>query len=158
VARADAGAEQYRYLLRRRLSGGSGCAVWVMLNPSTADDRTDDPTIRRCLGFTRRWGLSKLLVANLYAWRATRPPDLWRTSDPVGADNDRHLEALLRLARVRHWLIICAWGGQARPDRVKALAAMMAHARVTGWALGTTRAGHPRHPLYVPYGVPLRPW
>lgn len=148
----------YRYLLHRRLPGGSGCGVWVMLNPSTADHRADDPTLRRCVGFAGRWGLAALVVVNLYAWRTSDPRELWRADDPVGVHNDACLRAVLRLAGARRWRVVCAWGGQARPERIEILRTMLAEAEVTGWALGTTRGGQPRHPLYVPYEAPLRAW
>jgi hypothetical protein len=149
----------YRYLLHRRVPGaGSGCIVWVMLNPSTADHQDDDPTIRRCVGFGRRWGAASLLVINLYAWRTCEPRALWRADDPVGAGNDACLRAVLRTAATRNWLTVCAWGGHARPDRVETVRGMLVETGVEVWALGVTRDGQPRHPLYLPYVVPLRAW
>jgi hypothetical protein len=159
VAHSATSIDGYRYRLHRDLPGnGTGCAVWVMLNPSTADDVTDDPTIRRCRGFAQRWGLSQLVVVNLYARRAQHPRDLWRAADPVGGDNDRHVGEALREAAAARWLVVCAWGRHARPARVEVVAATMRDLGITGRALGTTRSGQPRHPLYVPYGVELRPW
>ncbi len=83
----------YRYTLTREVDmfGNGEAAMFLMLNPSTADETEDDPTIRRCIGFARRWGYSTLHVANLFAFRATSPADLKMASDPIGPDNDRHL-------------------------------------------------------------------
>ena len=68
--------ERHRYSLTRRWGDGPRVCCWIMLNPSTADATTDDPTIRRCIGFTHDWGYDALTVVNLYAWRATDPADL----------------------------------------------------------------------------------
>ena len=88
--------ERYRYVLRRVF--GSGPAVmFVGLNPSTADEHRDDPTIRRCIGFAKRWGYGTVVVTNLYAWRATQPRDLRQAACAVGEPagesnvNDRYL-------------------------------------------------------------------
>ena len=68
--------ERHRYSLTRRCGNGPRVCCWIMLNPSTADATTDDPTIRRCVRFTQAWGYNALTVVNLYAWRATDPADL----------------------------------------------------------------------------------
>lgn len=126
---------RYRYVLARDLGlMGRGAVLFLMLNPSTADASEDDPTIRRCKGFAQTWGFARLLVGNLYAYRATdpsalglkRPPDPqvshyedrfhWGLppSDPVGPENDRHLIELSAQADK----VVCAWGAHAKPDRV----------------------------------------
>ena len=74
---------RYRYALWRRWAPGDDYVLLVGLNPSTADHRRDDPTIRRCIGFARDWGYSGLCVANLFAFRATYPRDLFAADDPV---------------------------------------------------------------------------
>jgi hypothetical protein len=106
----------YRYTLHRDVHQGAMVPptprrlLWVMLNPSTADEQSDDPTIRKCVGFTRRWGFTELRVVNLYAMRATKPVDLWAAEveghDVVGPANDNFIitEALASDQ------IICAWG------------------------------------------------
>ena len=105
----------YRYLLTRRWGLGPA-ALFVMLNPSTADDVDDDPTIRRCVGFARRWRLGGLEVVNLYALRATDPRDLFAHRAPVGRDNDDAISDAV--ARAAH--IVVAWGvhGLRDPRRV----------------------------------------
>ena len=155
---------KYRYHLRRQLPNlGSRVATFIMLNPSTADHFVDDPTIRKCLGFCRRWGCGELQVVNLFGMRATDPADMRRADDPVGPDNRewvlRAVEATLSIYEpANRGLVVCAWGthgfylGQNRT--------------LLGWiedicepvALGLTRDGHPRHPLYVPYTAELVPF
>ena len=144
---------RYRYLLGRRWSSGPR-ATFIMLNPSTADAAQDDPTIRRCIGFARGWGLGAMQVVNLYALRATDPAALWRAQDPVGPYND----AILAACALAHQdaPLVAAWGANARHDRVAAVLRLPGMDRLT--TLGVTKAGHPRHPLYLPATAVLRPW
>lgn len=132
--------------------------VFVMLNPSTADADRDDPTIRRCIGFASREGAAGLSVVNLYAYRATRPGDLWAAPDPVGAENDSVLARVLREASAQGWPVIAAWGSHARPDRARHLADLASICGARLLALGVTRDGSPRHPLYLRKDAPLAPW
>lgn len=150
----------YRYWLERDLPWsfyvGEGVApetmcAFVMLNPSTADAELDDPTIRRCRHFATALCASKLVVANLYAYRATQPKALRGAADPVGPDNDRYL---LDALRAQH--VIVAWGAHAEPERVEHFRALAGTTPL--WCLGTTQAGAPRHPLYVPNATELQPW
>ncbi len=133
----------YRYALWREWTGGEGYAMFVGLNPSTADETNDDPTIRRCVGFARDWGYAGLCMTNLFAFRATNPDDMMAAADPVGPDNDRHLLALAAGAGV----IVAAWGNngdyQGRDKEVRKLLPALSCLRMTG-------AGSPGHPLYLP--------
>lgn len=139
---------RYRYTLRRRWADGPACC-WVMLNPSTADERQDDPTIRRCIGFSRAWGYAGLVVVNLFALRSPDPAALWVPSaDPVGRDND----SAIRLAAASSGLVVAAWGVQSHDRfRVRSLTVEreLRDAGVPLWCLGLTKLGYPRHPLYV---------
>jgi hypothetical protein len=122
--------------------------LFIGLNPSTADHRRDDPTIRRCLGFARDWGFGRLTVVNLFAFRSASPQVLRIVSDPIGPANDAWI---LRLAHDAD-LVVAAWGvgvgvGLAGGycDR-----ATMVTSKVGGlYCLGRTSDGSPRHPLYV---------
>jgi hypothetical protein len=137
----------YRYRLSR--FWGPGLALpFVMLNPSTADGEVDDPTIRRCVGFARRLGFDGIGVWNLYAYRATKPADLWQADYPVGPDNDRCLRHLFEWAR-NEVPVVAAWGSHAKPERVAQVLAMP-WADTALWCLGRTAGGAPRHPLYLP--------
>lgn len=146
----------YRYTLTRDwpVVGDAGKAVFVMLNPSTADARVDDPTIRRCIGFADSWGCSGLIVANLYALRSPKPRDLWRHADPVGPENDNVLRDLAR----EHSAIVCAWGGNAKDDRVQRFVEIIDDAGGELLCLATTKAGAPRHPLYLRADLSPIPW
>lgn len=99
-------AGRYRYSLRRRWDAAGARVAFVLLNPSTADGRRDDPTIRRCIGFAREWGFGGLEVVNLFACRSTHPGGLRSAQDPVGPENDRFLAA----AWDRADRVIVAWG------------------------------------------------
>lgn len=151
----------YRYTLHRDCGAlaSNERLCWVMLNPSTADTTTDDPTIRRCIGFTRAAGYAELEVVNLYAARATNPHDLVTVKDPVGPDNDHHIASAFHAATD----VVFAWGGWASPnlDVVGRAAAVWSTCRSMmrlPLCLGTTKDGSPRHPLYVGAHQLLVPW
>ncbi|HEX7926421.1 MAG TPA: DUF1643 domain-containing protein [bacterium] len=139
-------SKRYRYRLGREWDATLPRVTFVLLNPSTADHRKDDPTIRRCIGFARAWGYGGVEVLNLFAWRATKPKDLRRAVAPVGPANDRHLrDAVRRSARV-----IVAWGIHgAWQNRDQAALALLRRHGCTPFCLGLTRDGLPRHVLYL---------
>lgn len=145
----------YRYLLRRHWSSPTESLGWIMLNPSTADATTDDPTVRRCMGFARRWGFGGIAVANLFALRATDPAALKSHPDPVGPDND---DLLTRMIGNLH-VVMVAWGAHAgATGRVRALMASRVPPPQGLMCLGTTKGGQPRHPLYVKADARPIPW
>ena len=133
----------YRYSLWREWIGGEGYAMFVGLNPSTADETRDDPTIRRCIAFAKAWGYGGLCMTNLFAFRATDPKNMKAIADPVGRENDAHLLALAEGAGV----IIAAWGAngthKGRDKEVRKLLPTL-------YCLAQTKGGHPGHPLYLP--------
>jgi hypothetical protein len=136
---------QYRYRLWRRWDALRPCVAFCMLNPSMADEHSNDPTIRRCIGFARDWGYGGVEIVNLFALRATDPRELRDARDPIGRRNDAYvIEAAQRSAAV-----VLAWGvhGTFRARGAEALALLSPRARLL--ALGWTRAGEPRHPLYL---------
>lgn len=148
---------QYRYTLTRPAIArypDRGTAAFCMLNPSTADATLDDPTIRRCRGFAERWGCNGIVVVNLYALRSTDPRALWNHADPVGPMNDYWLRQVTRECGG----VVCAWGANARADRAQAVVKMLREIGVNLLCLGTTKAGAPRHPLYVRGDQPLIKW
>ncbi len=135
---------RYRYSLRRRVGLDPGTCVFCMLNPSTADERVDDPTIRRCIGFTRMWGFGILVVVNLFGLRATDPRELYSAADPVGPGNDDILYAQARSAD----RFIAAWGNHGQfQDRGAQVLALLESFKVPVMHLGLTQKGQPRHPL-----------
>jgi hypothetical protein len=138
-------SRRYRYRLWRRWAEGGAVIAFVMLNPSTADARRDDPTIRRCTGFARGWGFAAMTVVNLFALRATDPVRLRRARDPVGPDNDGYILA----AASESDALVVAWGNAgAMCGRDRAVLALLADRPAE--CLGLTGAGRPRHPLYLP--------
>lgn len=154
--------DRYRYMLTRTIAplfAKNNALLVVMLNPSTADERVDDPTIRRCIGFAAREGAPLLQVVNLYAYRATDPAELARVEMDVavGVGNDDVLESALAMPHAR---IVCAWG--SHPMAARAMSRFTSIHRQAHqpalWCLGTTRSGAPRHPLYVRADAPLIPF
>lgn len=144
----------YRYLLTRRWGEG-GLLLYVMLNPSTATEERNDPTIERCERRARMLGHGGLAVANLFGFRATYPADLRAAPDPVGPEND----AVLMQAAAGAGTILCGWGTHgALMGRGPHLAAQLRGTGRPVCHLGLTRDGHPRHPLYVGYAVAPQVW
>ena len=157
----------YRYALWRDLpqqgvlNDGSPDSTWftrdetclfVMLNPSTADAEEDDPTIEQCMRFARSWGFGKIAVANLFAVRSPKPEHIATVADPVGPENDKWICDLANESS----MTVVAWGASrhADPARVAEVVYMLDHDTPL-MCLGTTQAGHPRHPLYLPKGTEL---
>lgn len=133
----------FRYSLWRRWGSGEAC-LWIGLNPSTADADNDDPTIRRCVGFSERWGYGAMVMVNLFAFRATRPVHLREAADPVGPSNDDHILAMAASAG----RIVAAWGTNgALGGRDREVLKLLAGLPI--WQLGETKDGLPKHPLYV---------
>lgn len=148
---------RYRYLLTREIAPltGNGTCLFVMLNPSTADERADDPTIRKLKGFGSRWNVARIEVVNLFAVRSTDPSKLREFEDPVGPENDAHIAAAAKRAA----RIVVAWGGSGLMTRAVGRARARAVLGLLGAplsCLGTTEAGWPLHPLYLPYHTHLR--
>lgn len=151
----------YRYALERDWTAAAApgepsptprTVLFVLLNPSTADAERDDPTLRRCLGFARDAGFTRLLLCNLFALRATDPAALTVAADPVGPDTD----AWLARCAAQAGTVIAGWGaaGTLHPGRVAEVrAALAGHGPLR--CLGVTRDGQPRHPLYLPRAARL---
>lgn len=165
LARNPAGARlstdtRYRWILWRHWDDTLPALGWIMLNPSTADATTDDPTIRRCIGFAKRDGYGGIRVANLYGLRATDPAELLDADDPIGQPDGTRPGT-----QYDPWSylifactdVVLAWGAVHRllRDRADQVAAY-------DWShklcLGATKHGQPRHPLYVKADQPLSPW
>lgn len=146
----------YRFRLSRVWGApGAPRANFLMLNPSTADAFSVDPTIRRCLSFAQAWGAGALEVTNVFALRSTDPGGLRAVSDPVGPGNDTAILAAAQAADI----VVAAWGVHARlGGREKAVLDLLAAAGVKLNYLRLTKAGHPGHPLYVPSATELTPW
>lgn len=125
-----------------------------MLNPSTADETVNDPTIERCERRAAMSGFGGIIVVNLFALRSTDPRELRRHSDPVGPDNDVALTEFGEAAG----LIVCAWGNHgALHGRSRHVRELLA-ARSPLFALRVGKTGEPGHPLYIGYDVQPQLW
>jgi len=146
----------WRYVLRR-IWDDRPPAMFIGLNPSTADETQDDPTIRRCIRFARDWGCGGLLMTNLYAFRSTDPKGLLTAADPIGPANN---DWLLRCSSDAV-IIIAAWGSwgtKVKPYELRpSIIAGVVHPQ-TLYCLGETKDGAPRHPLYIPADTQPQLW
>ncbi|MEM9970197.1 MAG: DUF1643 domain-containing protein [Pseudomonadota bacterium] len=144
--------ERYRYALTRTWGDGPRL-TYVMLNPSKATEMANDPTVARCERRARLNGFGAMRVCNLFAWRETDPARLKKRRWPDGPDNAAQIAEAAEWAEV----VLCAWGvhgahRDAGPRMVQTLADRPLH------ALGVTKDGHPRHPLYCAFATEISPW
>jgi len=145
--------------------GASGYPLFIMLNPSTADASQDDPTIRRCIGYAKRWGYGGVTICNLFAWRSPYPQELLGVADPVGDANDKQILENATQALQGSAPIIAAWG-DAGTGRLRTLirtqaahvATLLSLSSIQLQCLATCDSGAPRHPLYLASDLELRPW
>jgi hypothetical protein len=144
---------RYRFALWRTWDATRPYVMFIGLNPSTADETTDDPTLVRCMNFARGWGYGGVCMANLFAWRATDPAAMKLAADPVGRRNNHWLKTLAGDAG----LVVAAWGNDGVfLDRAAEVTAMLPALH----CLKMNRSGQPAHPLYQPASrvpVPLEP-
>ena len=147
--------ERYRYSLTRVWEPSGKRVNFVMLNPSTATEVQNDPTVERCERRARALGFGSFAVTNIFAWRETDPRLMRKAADPVGPENDA---AILERA---NWAntVIAAWGTHgAHQDRGPAVEQLLRQNAHDLCHLGLSKAGHPKHPLYLPYSQPAVPW
>ena len=147
---------QYRYELHRRWRHHEvpKTVMFIMMNPSTATEDIDDPTVKKCRGYAEQWGYNDLIVTNIMAYRATHPKALLTVDDPVGPENLRRIRTLIEMQRP---LVICAWG---RPPAKLRYAETQVKALLTDCnphVLRLNTTGGPWHPLYLPSSLrPMR--
>jgi hypothetical protein len=140
---------RYRYTLWRQWDERPP-AAFIMLNPSTADETANDPTVERCQRRAQAMGYGGIRVANIFALRSTDPRALYTAEDPVGPENDH---ALLTLAQGVS-LVICAWGSHGRHQgRGVAVRALLHAHDIPLHVLRLNQDGNPQHPLYIGYDV-----
>lgn len=150
-----AGAEfslgrKYRYSLWRIWDNSSPLVLFILLNPSTADEIKLDPTLRRCRSFAKQWGYGGMLVGNIFALRSTDPKALYTAADPVGTENDAWLQKMILQAK----LTVAGWGVHGSLlSRGTAVLKMIPEPYV----FGMNRDGSPKHPLYLPLNAKLHP-
>lgn len=147
--------ERYRYSLTRVWDEAGRRVLFIMLNPSKATEVQNDPTVERCERRARILGFGGFRVMNIFAWRETDPRLLRAAPDPVGADNDRLLLEGLDWADT----IIAGWGVHGEHlNRGPGVEALLRGAGVELHCLGLSKAGHPRHPLYIAYATQPQLW
>lgn len=150
---------KYRYRLERHTVGGGSTAI-IMVNPSTADADQDDATIRKLIGFGRRNRWGRVIVGNLFAFRATDVCELGRVNDPIGPENDDHLMRMLAECDQ----VVCAWGPISKQpkfqrNRFQNVLTLINGSGLDPYCIGpTAKCGHPKHPLMLAYDCQIVPW
>jgi len=140
----------YRYVLWREWDSTKGTCVFIGLNPSTADETEDDPTLRRCVDFAKTWGYGKYVMVNLFAYRATNPSELKIVEKPVGYKNNYHIKTQCADADI----VIAAWGNHGTLlKRDKKVQKLLKDTQLKCFKL--TSKGQPAHPLYQPKDISL---
>ncbi len=132
---------KYRYALWRTWDNSKPYVMFVCLNPSTADETTDDPTLRKCITYAKSWGYGAVCMTNLFSYRATDPREMKAVKDPTGKENDKWLRDLAKDAG----LIIAAWGNDGSyMNRSKEVIKFIPNLH----CLKINKSGEPAHPLY----------
>lgn len=148
----------WRYELRRTW-GSAPALVMLMLNPSTADETKNDPTVERCERRARGGGFGGLIVLNIFAFRATDPADMKAAADPIGPENDDYLTAHFIRANAIGGTVCAAWGVHgSHLNRAARVLEMARHLDVDLMCLKQTKEGHPGHPLYIASAAPFIPF
>ena len=134
---------QYRYILWRIWDESRPFVMFIGLNPSTANETENDPTINRCINYSKSWGYGGLYMANLFAFRATKPVDMKKAKDAaIGPDNDKWLVKIAKKADI----VIAAWGNHGRYlNRSERVVKMLSNL----YYLKLNQSGEPAHPLYL---------
>lgn len=147
---------KYRYRLSQIWDESKPPLHWLMLNPSTADEVKNDPTVERCERRARMWGYGGSVVFNIFAYRATDPKDMRAQADPVGPENDQWIAELARESQTID--IVAGWGEHgAHMDRGAAVLEIFRSMQGRISALKVNASGHPAHPLYIAYKATPEP-
>lgn len=136
--------KRYRYLLMREWDHNKPALMIIGLNPSTADETKNDPTIRRCIGFAKIWGYGKLFVTNLFAFRATYPEQLFISKNPIGVENDSWIKKISKDADK----IVLAYGNHGKfNERHNEILKIIKDP----YCIKKSKNDMPMHPLYLKY-------
>ena len=147
--------EKYRYLLTRTWNPAGRKALFVMLNPSTATEVQNDPTVERCERRSRTLGFGSFRVTNIFAWRDTDPKKMRAAKEPIGPQNDASILESCSWADQ----IIAAWGTHGVfLDRGAAVEKLLRTSGQPIYHLGLSKDGHPKHPLYIAYAKQPEVW
>jgi len=133
---------KYRYVLSRIWDETKPTVMIIGLNPSTADETENDPTIIRCIDFAKSWGYGGVYMLNLFGFRATKPTDMFKAEEPIGQDNDKYIEEYSKICDK----VICAWGNDGSyKNRTKEILSKIENT----YYLKLNQTGEPAHPLYL---------
>lgn len=144
--------------------------MFIMLNPSTADEHENDPTIRKCMYYAERWGFDELVVANLFALRSPEPSYLYTSPhDPIGPDNKEHLENAVydvvkryspfKISGIRDGIVVCGWGKDGNyMDQGETVLGWLENIPVRPYFLQKNLDGTPTHPLYLKKSLEPKLW
>jgi hypothetical protein len=151
---------KYRYVLWRDWDLSKPVVVFIMLNPSTADELENDPTVERCERRAKKMGYGGLVVLNLFAFRATDPKELYSCLDPIGIQNDEAIANQVMKAHKEGGIIICGWGthGKLFSRGQKVLARFSLIFGIKPYYLELNKDGTPKHPLYISYNIKPKVW
>ncbi|MBP2623208.1 DUF1643 domain-containing protein [Streptococcus oricebi] len=142
---------KYRYVLWREWDASLPKLMFVGLNPSTADENEDDPTIKKCIAFAEKWGYGGFYMTNLFAYRSTDPAQLRSVENPVGDENDDYIKKYADLSDK----VVACWGNDGtylgRSEQVK-------NSLKTLFCLKVNQSGQPCHPLYLKADISLKPY
>lgn len=152
---------KYRFALYREWDKKKPRIAFIGLNPSTADEHMDDPTIKRCIQFAKDWGFGSMLMGNIFAYRATDPDELYTVHDPVHGENNMWLDKIQRSSDKT----VACWGihgeFKSRGYHVQLLLSVdpqHPHPRQGLYIFGLTKQGYPKHPLYLRKSSKLVRW
>ena len=146
---------KYRYSLTKKFTTGKGQLLFILLNPSTATEKTYDATIKRCEKRSKLLSFEQFRVCNLFAFRSTQPAELQKVSDPKGPLNDVFLKESIKLSDK----IICSWGrfGTLNNRDLEVIQIIKKY-KTPVFHLGLTKNNQPRHLLYISYNKILTKW
>ena len=140
----------HRYLLIRQWEKGTKFVNFILLNPSTADEKLDDPTIRACITFAKNWGFDGIYITNLFSYRTKSPKELKKANEPIGVKCDNYIKEFA----IKSNLIVCAWGNHGTYlNRNKEIIKLLK--KIDLYCLGITKKGEPKHPLYIKRTIEL---
>ncbi len=133
---------KYRYLLSRIWDSSKPMVMIIGLNPSTADETENDPTITRCINFATSWGYGGFYMLNLFGFRATKPSDMFNAKEPIGDENDKYIDKYAKICDK----VVCAWGNDGNyKNRSKDVLSKIDNT----YYLKLNKSGEPAHPLYL---------
>ena len=139
---------KYRYSLSRIWDKKKKLVLFIGLNPSTANEEVDDPTIKRCINYVQNWGYGGLIMVNLFAYRVTLPSGLKKVKYPIGEDNDKYIMTLSKKADIT----VAAWGNNGNLyGRDKQVFDLIPNLM----CLKLNKSGQPAHPLYLKKNIKL---